>query len=103
MPVHLRHSRWCRRREARDLALYLVGRYSRPGTSRRALAREMAVSLSGSGFVHACERVPGRPAEPEDGSHPRLEAVCQRVRDAGNRVWKGRFGPGWLRRRRRWN
>jgi hypothetical protein len=62
--------------------MYLVGRYCRSGTSRSALAREMAMSLSG--FLHACARVHGRLADPADRLHPQLKAVCELVLEPAN-------------------
>ena len=82
MPVHVLRSRGCRRREARDLAMYLAGRYCRAGTSCSALARKMEVSLSG--FVHACERVHRHLAVRHHPLHARLEAVLRRAGDASN-------------------
>lgn len=77
MPVHVLRSRRCRRREARDLAMYLVARYCRAGTSRSALARELEMSLSG--FVHACERMQRYLAVRSHPLHARLHAVLERV------------------------
>jgi len=79
IPIQVLRSRRCRRREARDLAMYLVARYCRAGTSRSALARAMEMSLSG--FVHACERVHGRLDDPEHALHQRLHLVCSRVQE----------------------
>ncbi len=82
VPGHVLRSRRCRRRDARDLAMYLVARYCRAGTARSALAREMEMSLSG--FVHACERVHRRLADPAHPLHARLMAVCERLKDTTN-------------------
>jgi REP element-mobilizing transposase RayT len=82
--MHLLCSRRCRRREARDLAMYLLARHCRSGTSRSALARSMEMSLSG--FVHACERVRCRLADRQHPLHPRMQAVCEQVVEGGKRA-----------------
>ena len=82
MPVHVLRIRRCRQREARDLAMYLVARNCRAGTSRSALAREMEMSLSG--FVHASERGRRHLADPAQPLHARLQAVLEMVGSAVN-------------------
>jgi hypothetical protein len=74
VPIDALRRRRCRRREARDLAMCVLARYCRTGMARSALAREVEVSMRG--FIHACERMQRRLADPEHALRPRLQAVC---------------------------